>query len=84
MTIARGMVLLAGMLATASGCGFHKAYTRHAAPPNTRVCDTGCAATSCAPVGPPVIEGTPAVTYPYYTVRGPRDYFANPPRDIGR
>lgn len=24
-----------------------------------------------------------AVAYPYYTNRGPRDYFANPPRSIG-
>jgi hypothetical protein len=26
----------------------------------------------------------PAVAYPYYTVRGPRDFFANNPPSIGR
>jgi hypothetical protein len=31
------------------------------------------------PSGPP----TGGVTYPYYTVRGPRDYFANNPPSIG-
>jgi hypothetical protein len=31
------------------------------------------------PAGPP----TGAVTYPYYTTRGPRDYFTNNPPSIG-
>ena len=26
---------------------------------------------------------TGAITYPYYTARGPRDYFASDPRSIG-
>lgn len=35
---------------------------------------------------PNVGSGTPApaVAYPYYTVRGPRDFFANNPPSIGR
>jgi hypothetical protein len=31
------------------------------------------------PAGPPA----PQTTYPYYTVRGPRDFFANNPSSIG-
>ncbi|HTQ39293.1 MAG TPA: hypothetical protein VMJ32_09705 [Pirellulales bacterium] len=31
------------------------------------------------PAGPPAAQ----VTYPYYTVRGPRDFFANNPPSIG-
>jgi hypothetical protein len=31
------------------------------------------------PAGPPTAQ----VTYPYYTVRGPRDFFANNPSSIG-
>ena len=31
------------------------------------------------PPGPPTAQ----VTYPYYTTRGPRDYLAKNPRDIG-
>jgi hypothetical protein len=35
-------------------------------------------------LGVPGFEGaTPTVTYPYYTVRGPRDYFLDDPMPIG-
>ena len=38
------------------------------------------------PCEQPVAEAGPpagAITYPYYTVRGPRDYFAKNPSSIG-
>ncbi len=40
-------------------------------------CGHGCAQ-AYAP-GPP----TAAITYPYYTVRGPRDFLAQSPRSVG-
>lgn len=45
-------------------------------------CEGGCRRPCAAPVvdpGPP----TAAVTYPYYTTRGPRDFLARNPRSIG-
>ena len=40
---------------------------------------------SCRPCRPAAAPGPPtaAVTYPYYTVRGPRDFLARNPRSIG-
>jgi hypothetical protein len=32
---------------------------------------------------PPDAGASPTVTYPYYTVRGPRDYFLNDPMPLG-
>jgi hypothetical protein len=34
--------------------------------------------------GPAMGPPAPTVTYPYYTTRGPRDYFADNPPSIGR
>lgn len=34
--------------------------------------------------GPAMGPPAPTVTYPYYTTRGPRDYFLNNPPSIGR
>ena len=34
--------------------------------------------------GPAMGPSSPAVTYPYYTTRGPRDYLNPNPRSIGR
>jgi hypothetical protein len=40
----------------------------------------GCRACSDQPAAGPA---TGAVTYPYYTIRGPRDYFLKNPQSIG-
>jgi hypothetical protein len=45
-----------------------------------------CHKKPCAPPEQPAAEAGPpagAITYPYYTVRGPRDYFAKSPTPIG-
>jgi hypothetical protein len=45
-----------------------------------------CHKESCVPCEQPVAEAGPpagAITYPYYTVRGPRDYLAKNPGSIG-
>jgi hypothetical protein len=36
-----------------------------------------------APAAPAAGPATGAVTYPYYTIRGPRDFYAKNPRSIG-
>ena len=44
-----------------------------------KLCCRGRDAQEAAPAGPP----TGAVTYPYYTTRGPRDFLAKNPPSIG-
>lgn len=46
-------------------------------------CQAGCA--DCCGTDPGQYGGpaTGAVTYPYYTTRGPRDFLAKDPRSIG-
>ena len=57
---------------------------QHCGDPN---CRNGCLARHCAEraayrgAAPGPLTG--AVAYPYYTVRGPRDYFAQNPSSIG-
>jgi hypothetical protein len=53
-----------------------------AAPCEGGACEGSCRGRCAAPAvnaGPP----TAAVTYPYYTTRGPRDFLARNPRSIG-
>ncbi len=72
--------LLTTVLASSSGCGLLDRMF-HCRVPGGPACGPGC--NTCGDVGyapgPPV--GT--VTYPYYTTRGPRDFLASNPRDIG-
>lgn len=58
------------------------------APENCQSCDPcaakpargcGCGRMEAIDPGPP----TGAITYPYYTLRGPRDFLARNPRSIG-
>lgn len=58
--------------------------------PAPHVCANGCGAPIAARApygsdGPNFVQGPPtgAVTYPYYTVRGPRDFLLDNPRSIG-
>ena len=46
---------------------------------NDRGCEQCCEAPHCGNPGPP----TGGVAYPYYTVRGPRDFLADNPPSIG-
>jgi len=49
-------------------------------------CEAGCCEPDCQPRCRPVVDPGPpsaAITYPYYTTRGPRDFLARNPRSIG-
>lgn len=48
--------------------------------------ERGLCACGCGLRGAPVVDAGPptaAVTYPYYTTRGPRDFLARNPQSIG-
>ena len=81
---------LVGLLVGASGCGLMSRLHRgplvgscRTAPENCATCrDQGCG--QCR--GPAYTASGPAsgaVTYPYYTTRGPRDFLARDPGTIG-
>lgn len=68
-------------------CGSDACGSCGAAP---HVCANACGAPIAARApygsdGPNFVQGPPtgAVTYPYYTVRGPRDFLLDNPRSIG-
>jgi hypothetical protein len=53
---------------------------------NGAPCQGGACAGGCGLRGAPAVDAGPptaAVTYPYYTTRGPRDFLARNPRSIG-
>jgi hypothetical protein len=50
--------------------------------PNCERCRK-CRAERCRKAQPATGPDCPTVTYPYYTVRGPRDFLARSPRSIG-
>ena len=65
-----GVVVLSAMTGCCwmhGSCGAGSSGGAYAGGPET---GAGCAATG-------------AITYPYYTVRGPRDFLASDPRSIG-
>lgn len=76
------VVLVATVVSSSTGCLLidHLFHCRlpggHCGP---AACATCGPAYDAAPAGPP----TAAVTYPYYTTRGPRDFLASDPRGIG-
>jgi hypothetical protein len=47
--------------------------------PGSQLCGNRGRKAAVQPQGPPQA----AVAYPYYTTRGPRDFFANNPNSIG-
>jgi hypothetical protein len=57
----------------------------HAGPPHIQGdFVSGLAALHHQKHAPPAAEGpVPTATYPYYTLRGPRDYFMNDPMPLG-
>jgi len=85
--------LAAASLLTA-GTGCHPLGAYHYAGRHKRgYCDPSVAACQNPHAGPPGSQGigpryggpaTGAVTYPYYTVRGPRDFLHPNPPSVGR
>jgi hypothetical protein len=71
-------LLAAGLIAGTAGCAHDQ---MHGSCPQN--CDPRLGHSTGAPdvfaPGPP----TGAITYPYYTVRGPRDFLASDPRPVG-
>lgn len=66
-------ILVAVCLLAGSGCRYHIG----ASPCNNPT------SVSAPPPPAPAAQGSAQVTYPYYTTRGPRDYFDAAPMDIG-
>jgi hypothetical protein len=80
MKLASFTLLAALVLAGLSGCAEDQACRQAA------MAQQGCAA-GCGRRGdgPPATPGPPTgeVTYPYYTLRGPRDFLDSNPRGLG-
>ena len=71
-------LLAAAMIVGSSGCGTLNPFSRGGGDEAA-----GCAACGGGPQfqsGPPTAQ----VAYPYYTIRGPRDFLARNPRSVGR
>lgn len=85
MKYASLVVLLVAVLALSfSGCASHNVVSGNGAnaacPPDAGgQCPNGAAAGAAADPMPP----SGVVAYPYYTLRGPRDFLARNPRPIG-
>ncbi len=82
MKLASFTLLAALVLAGLSGCAEDQ-VCRQAAP-GGQGCAAGCGCRGCngptpATPGPPTGE----VTYPYYTLHGPRDFLDSNPRGLG-
>jgi len=82
-------VMLLGLIASGSGCGLLDRVF-HCKMPGGPHCGPGCGP-KCGPCAAGFDEGagyaagppSAAVTYPYYTTRGPRDFLASDPPSIG-
>jgi len=95
----RALFVLVALLAVAAltGCAEDRMHVRSGGPGGTGVCRNSSGsrnpfagvwdgAGQCDPGGQQALcsrSPTVAVTYPYYTVRGPRDFLAQNPRSIG-
>jgi hypothetical protein len=90
------LVLLATLLGLSAGCARLRgmtpgwfAGTCRNCPEDCAACEPACPGGGCGLLGGRGQEAftpgppTGTVTYPYYTVRGPRDFLAEDPRGIG-
>jgi hypothetical protein len=83
MKLASFTLLAALVLAGLSGCAEDQAYRQAAMAQQGGAAGCGCRRACNGPTpatpGPPTAE----VTYPYYTLRGPRDFLDSNPRGLG-